>query len=170
MRSVRLQQITVAAVVALATLATQFGHAASTASLPGSTLIQPDGPDTGPGSWTWSIGQFDLFLIATGGDGTYTWSLVDGSLPPGISLTTDLPAFFPDRSERRPHRRRHDDGRLHVHVTGDQRRGDRRQGPDGADHFAAREEQPAVARRFRRHVLFVHADRARQRRRAHVDA
>ena len=93
MRSVRLNRITVAAAVALAILATQLGHAASTASSGNSTLIQSQDTNLG----TWSIGQIEMPLSATGGagDGTYTWSVIDGSLPPGISLRTDLVPPFP---------------------------------------------------------------------------
>ena len=34
-------------------------------------------------------------MTATGGDGTYEWSVIAGSLPPGLSLRTDKPSFFP---------------------------------------------------------------------------
>ena len=44
-------------------------------------------PDLG----TWSIGRVEIPLTATGGNGTYTWSLADGSLPPGLSLRDDPP-------------------------------------------------------------------------------
>ncbi|MDO8678503.1 MAG: carboxypeptidase-like regulatory domain-containing protein, partial [Acidobacteriota bacterium] len=44
---------------------------------------------------TASIGQLQVPLSATGGDGTYAWSVIAGSLPPGVSLRTDLPSFFP---------------------------------------------------------------------------
>ena len=40
----------------------------------------------------WPIGETQFGLTANGGDGiTYTWSLVNGSLPTGLSLRTDLP-------------------------------------------------------------------------------
>ena len=41
---------------------------------------------------TWSIGQIETQLTATDGDGSnYAWSVVAGSLPPGISIRTDKP-------------------------------------------------------------------------------
>ena len=51
-------------------------------------VFQSQGPDFG----TCSIGQVETPLSATGGDGTYTWSVVDGSLPPGLALRTDMPS------------------------------------------------------------------------------
>ena len=108
MRSIRPTRITVAAAVALAMLASQVGHAAPTVrparpnptgmvakidaasrSLSPATgsvmlpLTQSQGPNLG----TWSIGEIDIPLNATGGAGGYTWSVI-GSLPPGISLRT----------------------------------------------------------------------------------
>ena len=54
-------------------------------------VVQSQGAALG----TWSIGQVEIPLSATGGSGTaYTWS-VFGSLPPGISIRTDLPSLFP---------------------------------------------------------------------------
>ena len=44
---------------------------------------------------TFSIGQLETSLSATGGNGTYAWSVVAGSLPPGTSLRTDKPSLFP---------------------------------------------------------------------------
>ena len=54
-------------------------------------LSQTSGPNFG----TFSIGQVETALSATGGDGTYTWSLSGGTLPPGLALRTDKPSFFP---------------------------------------------------------------------------
>src|SRR5208337_2863323 len=31
----------------------------------------------------------------SGGNGSYTWAYVSGNLPPGLSLRTDVPSFFP---------------------------------------------------------------------------
>ena len=42
-----------------------------------------------------SIGQVEIPLSATGGDGTYTWSIISGSLPTGLALRTDLGPFSP---------------------------------------------------------------------------
>ena len=51
----------------------------------------------GPNFGTWSIGQVETGLTATGGDGVnYTWEVISGSLPPGISLRSDRELFFPD--------------------------------------------------------------------------
>ncbi len=50
---------------------------------------------SGPNYCCWSIGEVQPALTASGGNGTYTWSLVSGSLPPGLSLLTDVPSNFP---------------------------------------------------------------------------
>ncbi|PYR52930.1 MAG: hypothetical protein DMF89_01060, partial [Acidobacteria bacterium] len=47
---------------------------------------------------TWSIGQIETPLSATGGNGSYAWSIVAGALPPGVALRTDLPTWFPGGS------------------------------------------------------------------------
>jgi hypothetical protein len=43
---------------------------------------------------TWNVGTLWLGLSANGGNGTYTWSLASGTLPPGLALRTDLDAFL----------------------------------------------------------------------------
>ncbi len=43
---------------------------------------------------TWSIGEIQDQLFAGGGNGTYTWGFVSGTMPPGLSLRTDRPSFF----------------------------------------------------------------------------
>jgi uncharacterized protein (TIGR03437 family) len=50
---------------------------------------------SGPNYCCWSTGEINQALTATGGNGTNTWSLVGGSLPPGISIRTDVPSYFP---------------------------------------------------------------------------
>ena len=49
----------------------------------------------GPNLGTYSVGWQEIPLIATGATGPYTWSVVSGSLPPGLSLRTDGPSWFP---------------------------------------------------------------------------
>ncbi len=45
------------------------------------------------GDYRLGTGQFEL--LASGGNGVYTWSLASGSaLPPGYLIRTDVPAFF----------------------------------------------------------------------------
>ncbi|PYR68953.1 MAG: hypothetical protein DMF88_07630 [Acidobacteria bacterium] len=41
----------------------------------------------------WSIGHLEIPLSATGGNGTYAWSVVGGTLPPGLSLRDDPPPW-----------------------------------------------------------------------------
>src|SRR3954470_24748836 len=47
----------------------------------------------GPNFGTRPLGEVGIGLRASGGNGTYTWQLVGGSLPPGVSLRTDTFAF-----------------------------------------------------------------------------
>jgi hypothetical protein len=48
-----------------------------------------------PNFGTWSVGVLERELVATGGNGTYTWQVVGGSLPPGVALRTDsFPSWF----------------------------------------------------------------------------
>jgi hypothetical protein len=42
-----------------------------------------------------STGEIQFQLIASGGNGTYTWDITAGSLPPGLALRTDKPSWFP---------------------------------------------------------------------------
>jgi len=42
-----------------------------------------------PNFGTYAIGEVAIQLVATGGTGTYTWQVVGGVLPPGVSLRTD---------------------------------------------------------------------------------
>jgi hypothetical protein len=41
------------------------------------------------------IGWVQLPLTAAGGNGTFTWSVTAGSLPPGLALRSDVPSYFP---------------------------------------------------------------------------
>jgi len=43
---------------------------------------------------TYSIGPVQVELTASGGVGAYTWSLVSGTLPPGMALRPDPPSWF----------------------------------------------------------------------------
>ncbi len=49
---------------------------------------------SGPNYGNWSIGEIQAQLTATGGSGGYSWSVVSGSLPPGLAIRTDIPPFF----------------------------------------------------------------------------
>jgi hypothetical protein len=51
---------------------------------------------TSPSNYgTQSVGSIDAFgLSATGGAPPYTWTLVSGTLPDGVSIRTDLPGFL----------------------------------------------------------------------------
>jgi uncharacterized repeat protein (TIGR01451 family) len=50
---------------------------------------------SGPTYCCWSIGEVNQALTATGGNGTYAWSVTAGSLPPGLAIRTDIPSYFP---------------------------------------------------------------------------
>jgi len=51
---------------------------------------------SGPNLGTVPIGELEYQLFATGGNGTYTWQVVSGALPPGVSLRVppDLAPWF----------------------------------------------------------------------------
>jgi len=49
----------------------------------------------GPNYCCWRIGEVNQALLASGGNGSYTWSVVGGSPPPGVSIRTDVPSYFP---------------------------------------------------------------------------
>jgi hypothetical protein len=51
----------------------------------------------GPNLGTWSIGEVQMALTASGGSGGYTWQ-VTGTLPTGVALRTDVPSWFPTGS------------------------------------------------------------------------
>ncbi len=61
-------------------------------------VFPPVGQSQGPNFGTYSIGEVQIPLTATGGNGTYTWSIVGGSLPPGVSVRTDKDAWFSPQS------------------------------------------------------------------------
>src|SRR5690242_16228059 len=44
---------------------------------------------------TYPIGEVQYPLTASGGNGTFSWTLQSGTLPPGVSVRTDIPSFFP---------------------------------------------------------------------------
>lgn len=44
---------------------------------------------------TQSIGRVEMQLNATGGNGTYTWTLASGTLPPGMAIRSDGAEWFP---------------------------------------------------------------------------
>jgi hypothetical protein len=50
--------------------------------------------NSGPDFGTSQIGDLQVELDASGGDGTYSWSVISGSLPPGMLLRTDRASFF----------------------------------------------------------------------------
>ena len=52
------------------------------------------GPDLG----AFSTGELQFSLTATGGNGTYTWDITAGALPPGVALRTDKPSWFPSNA------------------------------------------------------------------------
>ena len=75
----------------------RYWHAAVAISLLGLQSVALAQPviTSGPNYCCWSVGEINQALTATGGKGTYTWSLAGGSLPPGISIRTDVPSYFP---------------------------------------------------------------------------
>jgi hypothetical protein len=64
--------------------------------IPVAASAQPLAQTSGSNFGTQSVGEVWVQLSASGGGGagTYTWSVVAGSLPPGVSLRTDGPAWF----------------------------------------------------------------------------
>src|SRR5437762_10977292 len=64
-------------------------------AVPAALAQSPPVFSQGPNFGTWSVGEVQAALAATGGNGTYSWSVTAGALPPGISLRTDRAAFFP---------------------------------------------------------------------------
>src|SRR5215831_15751507 len=56
-----------------------------------SQLAILEGPDFG----TVSIGVVDGLPVSATGGSVYTWTLSSGSLPPGLSIRTDIPTWFP---------------------------------------------------------------------------
>src|SRR5262245_35371880 len=64
------------------------GNAPAAAAAP---LAHGQGPNFG----TVAKGEVEIQLIATGGSGPYTWELVAGTLPPGVSLREPAPFHSP---------------------------------------------------------------------------
>ncbi len=75
---------TVVCLLPLLLLAAPMGAAAQPPSLP---------PTADYGDH--SIGEVQYALSAGGGDGTFSWEVISGALPPGLSIRTDLPPWFP---------------------------------------------------------------------------
>ncbi len=48
---------------------------------------------------TYTMGTQNIQLGATGGNGVYTWSLVSGTLPTGLTLRTDIPSNFASNAQ-----------------------------------------------------------------------
>jgi hypothetical protein len=57
--------------------------------------LPPMGQTQPPNFGTRSVGYLELPLSAVGGNGSFTWSLLSGALPPGMAIRTDKPSFFP---------------------------------------------------------------------------
>ncbi len=57
-------------------------------------LFPPVSISTPTALGTYSIGRLQIELHAQGGNGSYTWNLLQGKLPTGLSLRTDKPAWF----------------------------------------------------------------------------
>ncbi|HUP04955.1 MAG TPA: putative Ig domain-containing protein, partial [Bryobacteraceae bacterium] len=70
----------------LRSVTTSIGTATLVSGQPLSNATNPNG--------TFSMGTWEFPLSASGGSGTYTWTLTSGSLPPGIALRADVPFFF----------------------------------------------------------------------------
>ncbi len=98
---------------------------------------------------------FDALLAATGGTGTYTWSLTSGALPPGL-----------DSDGRRDRRDPDDRGRLSLHGDRHRHRRPRRQ-LSGAHHRRreARDLDAAPPSRQGRQGFYYQAKLATRRRR-----
>lgn len=56
-----------------------------------STLSFSQAPNLG----TYSVGDVEIPLLASGGTGSYKWSIASGSLPPGMAVRTDGASWFP---------------------------------------------------------------------------
>jgi uncharacterized protein (TIGR03437 family) len=53
--------------------------------------VPPPSMNFGNNFGSWPLGAIQYALNASGGNGTYTWSLVNGSLPTGLAIRTDGP-------------------------------------------------------------------------------
>jgi large repetitive protein len=58
--------------------------------------VPPPSMNFGNNFGTWSIGEVQFALNVSGGNGTYSWSIENGSLPTGLAIRTDppQPSFF----------------------------------------------------------------------------
>src|SRR6185503_20551684 len=59
---------------------------------------QPLSNDLGPNLGTFALGQVEIPLVASGGTGAYSWSIVAGAPPPGLVVRTDGPSWFPSNA------------------------------------------------------------------------
>ena len=69
---------------------TQFGQ--FNVSIYAAGAAPPVGITNASGFGTFPIGSIEFGLVAVGGNGSYTWSVTSGSLPPGLALRTDIPS------------------------------------------------------------------------------
>src|SRR5438552_2922157 len=67
---------------------TNYTNAVATVTI---DVIEPPELDFG----TFSVGAIEIPLTTGIGDGTGTWSVIDSNVPPGMSLRTDGPVWFP---------------------------------------------------------------------------
>jgi len=65
-----------------------------TISIYGKGQVSPLSVANGPNLGTWTTGTDWIGLGVNGGNGTYSYSLVSGKLPPGLFLSKQVPNFF----------------------------------------------------------------------------
>jgi hypothetical protein len=63
--------------------------------VPAIAAAQPLTGNVGSNLGTYSVGEVNFGLMASGGTGgPYTWTLQSGALPPGVSIRTDVPSWM----------------------------------------------------------------------------